>query len=157
MSEYARNLHFEDFSPGQVYVTAGRTISDADIVLFAGLSGDHTRIHVDEVFAKSTHFGGRVAQGMLGVSILTGLIAQLGTMDDTAMGLLELSVRFVAPMRPGDTLTARQTVAETRETSKRDRGIVRFDLALVNQDGTTVLTGSETIMVRRRPAVDAAS
>ena len=153
MSDSGSNLHFEDFGEGRIFVTSGRTITDADIILFAGLSGDHTRLHLDEVYAKaSTPFGGRVAHGMLGVSIMTGLIAQLRTLNETALGLLDVSVRFVAALRIGDTVVARQTVAGKRETSKPDRGIVFFDLELVNQDGVTVLTGKETVMVRRRPA-----
>jgi acyl dehydratase len=89
---------------------------------------------------------------MLGVSIMTGLLTQLGTMDDTAMGLLEISVRFLAPIRIGDTLTAHQTVSDKRETSKPDRGIVSFDLKLFNQDGVTVFSGKETVMLKRRPS-----
>ena len=86
MSAAGTSLHFEDFAEGQSFVTSGRTITDADIVLFSGLSGDHTRLHLDEVYARtSTPYGGRVAHGMLGVSIMTGLIAQLGTMHDTAI------------------------------------------------------------------------
>ena len=89
---------------------------------------------------------------MLGVSIATGLITQLGTMQDTAMGLLELTCRFTGPIRPGDTVHVVQTVAGKRESSKPDRGIVTFSLELVNQEGRQVFSGEEKIMVKRMPA-----
>lgn len=144
------SLHFEDFTVGQSFVTTGRTVGEADVLMFAGLSGDYTRIHMDAEFAKASIFGGRVAHGALGITIMTGLLTQLGTMTDTAMGLLEMSCRFTAPLRLGDTIRVKQTVADKRETSKPDRGIVTFDLVLLNQRGETVIAGSEKIMVRRR-------
>lgn len=149
-SARGKNLFFEDFEPGLVFETAGRTVTEADVTLFAGLSGDHTSIHMDAEYAKTTIFGVRVAHGLLGLSIASGLITQLGTLEETAMGLLEIGCRFTAPIRIGDTVRARQTVTEKRETSKPDRGIVSFELELFNQKGETVLAGAEKIMVRRR-------
>ena len=151
MSNNRRNLYFEELEAGETFESGGRTITDADIVLFAGLSGDQTRIHMDESFAKNTLFGSRVAHGALGLSIATGLITQLGTTEETAMALLDISSRFKAPMRIGDTLSVRLRVAEKRETSKADRGVVSFAFELVNQKDETVLEGVETVMVRRRP------
>lgn len=145
-----RGLHFDDFSVGQVFETGGRTVTEADIVLFSGLSGDFTRLHLDEEYAKASMFGSRVAHGMLGVAVATGLITQLGTLDDTAMGLLEFTCRFSAPIRIGDTVRVRQTVTEARATSKPDRGILTFGLELLNQRDETVFSGAEKIMVRRR-------
>lgn len=144
------SLHFEDFTVGQSFETTGRTVGEADVLMFAGLSGDYTRIHMDAEFAKNSIFGGRVAHGALGIAIMTGLLTQLGTMTDTAMGLLEITCRFTAPLRFGDTIRVRQTVADKRETSKPDRGIVTFNLALLNQRDESVIVGSEKIMVRRR-------
>lgn len=144
------SLYFDDFTVGQNFETTGRTVGEADVLMFAGLSGDYTRIHMDAEFAKNSIFGGRVAHGALGIAIMTGLLTQLGTMTDTAMGLLEMSCRFTAPLRLGDTIRVRQTVADKRETSKPDRGVITFDLALLNQRGESVIVGSEKIMVRRR-------
>ncbi|MBM3526397.1 MAG: dehydratase [Alphaproteobacteria bacterium] len=144
------NQHFEDFTVGQSFETTGRTVGEADILMFAGLSGDYTRIHMDAEFAKRSIFGERVAHGALGIAIMTGLLTQLGTVTDTAMGLLEMTCRFTAPLRLGDTIHVRQTVADKRETSKPDRGIVTFDLVLLNQRNESVIVGSEKIMVRRR-------
>lgn len=143
-----QGMFFEEFAVGQVFETGGRTVTDADVVLFAGISGDFTRLHLDEEYAKASMFKGRVAQGMLAVSIATGLLVQLGTLEGTAMGLLEFTCRFVAPVRLNDTVRVRQTVTEVRQTSKPDRGIVTFSLELLNQRGENAFTGSEKIMVR---------
>jgi acyl dehydratase len=151
MSKNRRSLFFEELEPDETFKSGGRTITDADIVLFAGLSGDQTRIHLDETFAQTTVFGGRVAHGALGLSVATGLITQLGTTEDTAMALLDISARFKAPIRVGDTLSVRLRVAEKHETSKADRGVVSFSFELVNQNDETVLEGAETVMVRCRP------
>ena len=152
MPQNRRNLYFEDLEPGETFESGGRTITDADIVLFAGLSGDYTRIHMDEAYARTTVFGGRVAHGALGLSVVTGLITQLGVTQETAMTLLDISARFKAPIRIGDTVRVRQRVASKRVTSKPDRGVVSFEFELVNQDSETVIEGAETVMVRCRPA-----
>jgi acyl dehydratase len=145
-----QGMFFEEFSVGQVFETGGRTVTDADVVLFAGISGDFTRLHLDEEYAKASIFKGRVAHGMLAVSIATGLLVQLGTLEGTAMSLLEFTCRFTAPVHLNDTVSVRQTVTEVRQTSKPDRGIVTFALELLNQHGETAFAGSEKIMVRRR-------
>lgn len=151
MSQNRHDLYFEDLEPDEAFESGGRTITDADIVLFAGLSGDYTRIHMDEFFARTTVFGGRVAHGVLGLSVATGLITQLGVTQESAMALLDISARFKAPIRIGDTVSVRQRVTSKRETSKPDRGVVSFAFELVNQDGESVIEGAETVMVRRRP------
>ena len=142
-------LYFEQFDIGRRFTTGGRTITDADLVLFSGLSGDFTRLHLDEEYARKQMFGGRVGHGMLGASIATGLITQLGTMEDTALGLLEFTCRFTGPLRPGDTVHVVQTVVEKKETSKPDRGIITFGLELANQNSERVFSGEEKIMIRR--------
>ena len=153
--ENQRSLCFDDLVIGTQFVSTGRTVTDADIVLFAGLSGDFTRIHLDEEYGRRGQFGGRVAHGALALSIATGLITQMGVTQDTAMALLEISVRFTAPVRIGDTIHVEQSVKEKKVTSKPDRGIVTFEFSVVNQSGGTVLTGSEKVMVCTRAAREA--
>ena len=145
----ARNLFFDELAIGARFISTGRTITDADIVLFAGLSGDFTRIHLDEEYGRQTAFGGRVAHGALGLSIATGLITQMGVTQETAMALLDITARFAGPLRIGDTVHAELSVRSKKETSKPDRGVVGFDFSLVNQKAETVLVGQETVMVRR--------
>lgn len=151
------SLFFEELEVGQVFTTRRRTVTEADVVAFAGLSGDYTRLHVDEEAAKASPFGTRVAHGFLGLAIASGLLMQLGVTDETALALLEVTCRFVGPIRFNDTIHVVQRVTDKRETSRADRGVVSFDVAVVNQKGETVLAASEKIMVRRGGAAAGAS
>jgi len=144
------SLYYEEFEIGQVFKTRGRTVTESDIVTFGGLSGDYSPIHMDEEFAKASPFGGRIAHGFLGVALASGLLVQLGISEETAIALLEFGCRFTGAIRMGDTIHVRQIVKEKRETSKPERGIVTFELEVVNQKGEVVIAGNEKIMIRRR-------
>lgn len=144
-------LYYEDFKTGQIFVSRGRTVTEADIVGFAGLSWDVNPLHTDAEFASKTIFGERIAHGMLGLVISTGLSQSLNILDDTILAFLGLNWNFVAPVKIGDTLHIEQTVGEKRETKKPDRGIVVFDSKLINQRGETVQEGARTVMVKRKP------
>jgi acyl dehydratase len=142
--------YFEDFEPGQEFVTRSRTITEADVVAFAGLSGDFNPLHMDEEFAKQTVFGARIAHGLLGLSIASGLINQLGIGEGTVMAFLGLTWNFKGAIKFGDTITVRERVAEKRETSKKDRGILRMGISVVNQRGEVVQEGEHTLLIKRR-------
>jgi acyl dehydratase len=144
------SLYYEDFQVGQEYLTRRRTVTEADITIFAGLSGDHSPIHTDEVFAKETPFGARIAQGALGLSIATGLIVQMGLTEDTAIALLEITCKFTDAIRIGDTLQVRQVVEDKRETSTPGRGIVTIRYDVLNQHGKVALAGLEKLMIKKR-------
>jgi acyl dehydratase len=144
-------LYFEDFAVGDEFVTLSRTVTEADIVAFAGLSGDYNQLHTDAEFAAGTIFGERIAHGLLGLAITGGLKQRLGIFDGTVMAFLGLTWDFVGPIRIGDTIHVRMVVAETRTTHKPDRGILVQDVELINQDGRTVQKGRHTAMMRRRP------
>jgi acyl dehydratase len=143
-------LYFEDFEIGSEYVTRSRTITEADVVAFAGLSGDFNSLHVDEEFAKKTIFGTRIAHGLLGLSVASGLINQLGIGEGTVMAFLGLSWNFKGVIRVGDTITVQERVGEKRETSKNDRGILRMAITVVNQHGDVVQEGEHVLMVKKR-------
>jgi acyl dehydratase len=143
-------LYFEDFEQDREYVTRSRTITEADVVAFAGLSGDFNPLHVDEEFAKTTIFGARIAHGLLGLSVASGLINQLGLGEGTVMAFLGLTWNFKGVIRIGDTITVRQLVADKRETSKKDRGILRMAITVLNQHGEVVQDGEHVLMVKRR-------
>lgn len=143
-------MFFEEFEIGQVFRSRGRTVTEADVVNFSYLSWDHNPLHTDEEFAKKTIFGKRIAHGMLSLAISTGLSQQLGILDDTIMAFLGIEWKFVAPVFIGDTLTLVQQVAEKRETSKPDRGIIVFEAKLANQKNDVVQEGKRTVMVRRK-------
>ena len=143
-------LYFEDFELGREYVTRSRTITEADVVAFAGLSGDFNPLHMDEEFGKKTMFGTRIAHGLLGLSVASGLINQMGIGEGTVMAFLGLTWNFKGAIRFGDTITAHQRVAEKRETSKKDRGILRMSITVLNQNGEVVQDGEHVLMVKRR-------
>lgn len=144
-----RGLTFDQFALGQRFVTAARTVTEADVVNFAGLSGDFNPLHTDQCFAASTPFGGRVAHGMLVASIATGLANQLGVFEGTTLALMEQLVRYRGPVRLGDTVHLELEVATLKETSDGRRGVVTFGAEVKNQDGQTVIDGHWLLMMRR--------
>jgi acyl dehydratase len=150
-------LYLEDFEIGKVMRTRGRTVGEADITTFAGLVGDWTPIHVDEHFAQTTPFGTRVAHGTLTLSIAVGLMSQLDLFTGTVVGLVNMIWSFANPVRIGDTIYANVTTLEKRATSKPGRGIVKLEIAVVNQSGVAVCRGVHDVMVLSRASGPATS
>lgn len=148
MSSIIRSLYFEDFAVGQKFVTRARTITEADIVNFAGLSWDHNQLHTDAEYAASTSYGKRIAHGLLGVIAHAGLSYELT--EDSILALLELTWQFKAPIYIGDTIHVEQTVKNLRESTAGDRGVLTFEKAVVNQKGEVVQTGTTTILLAKR-------
>jgi acyl dehydratase len=144
--------HYEDFSPGAEYGTGERTIDDATIHAFAELSGDFNPLHLDDGYAASTAYGRRIAHGVLGLAVATGLVAETHLTRGTLVALLGLDWDFRAPLLPGDRVTARVRVGETRRTSRGDRGLVRLGVQLLDQRGEIVQEGTWTYLVRCRNA-----
>ncbi len=118
------------------------TITDRDIQAFAELTGDHNPVHLDDAFASRTRFKRRIAHGMLVASQLSKVIAN----DLPGQGSVYLSqtLKFVAPVYPGDTVTARVTVISVRE----DKPIITLETVCVNQDGQKVITGEAIVLVQ---------
>lgn len=133
---------------GQKITTAGRTIGEGDITLFAGLAGDFTPIHVDDAFARTTPFGERIAHGPLTLSVAVGLLTQTGILGERVIGLVNLNWDFAGPVRIGDTIRAHVTVEEVRPTSKSDRNLATFLFEVVNQHGDAVQTGRLRVIVK---------
>lgn len=144
----SRGLRFSQFELGQTFESGGRTVTEADVVLFAGLSGDFNPLHTDATFAAKTPFGQRVAHGMLVASISTGLAQTLGIFEGTTLALMEQTFRYKAPTFFGDTVRARLIVRELTPSSKGGKGVVRFDSEVVKQDGTAVVEGEWVVMMR---------
>lgn len=139
--------HYEEFDIGQRFTTPRRTVIEADIHTFAGLSGDFNPLHMDEVFAKENDFGGRIAHGPMILGMAFGLGSR-DLLDGTVLGLLELGWKFMKPVRPGDTITVLVAVVDKRATKKPDRGVVHFELDVRNQNDETVQVGQAKLMVR---------
>src|SRR5512134_1781691 len=105
LSTTPRGMYFEEFQVGQVIYSAGRTITESDIVAFAGLSGDFNQMHVDAEYSARTPFGQRVAHGLLVLSIASGLAVQTGVMEGTVIAFREVNDwKFIKPVFIGDTI-----------------------------------------------------
>ncbi|AUW93822.1 MaoC/PaaZ C-terminal domain-containing protein [Sulfobacillus sp. hq2] len=143
--------YYEDFQVGAQWNTPARTITESDVMHFAQLSGDFNPLHTDFEFAKHQRFGKPVAHGMLGLSIVLGLIARLNIFDGTAVALLGIDQwKFSAPIFFGDTVHAMVTIRDMRETRDPRYGILFRSVQLVNQTGTVVQSGELNIMMQRK-------
>jgi acyl dehydratase len=144
-------LFFEDVEIGFRFETPRRTVTEADLVAFSGVSGDFNPLHTDSVFAAESIYGERIAHGALVVSLVTGLRHRVGLFDGTLMGLLEIrNWRFAVPVRIGDTIRAVTEVTALEETSKPDRGIMVQRIEVLNQEDTVVQDGEFVMLLRRR-------
>jgi acyl dehydratase len=149
MAFQPRGLTFDQFNVGDVFVCQGRTVTEADTVNFAGVSGDYNPLHTDEEFGKTTPFGSRIAHGVLGLAIATGQANQLGVFEGTTIALMQQVIKYTGAVKFGDTIHLELRVAEKKETSKPDRGIVTFDATVLNQHGKAVLEGQWTLLMKR--------
>jgi acyl dehydratase len=149
MSEPNRQ-YFEDIQVGDEYLSPGRTITEADIVAFAGLSGDYNVLHTDAEYMKSSIFGERIAHGLLGLSISSGLGSRAVARPFATIAFLGLRWRFKGPIKIGDTIKVRMKVTDKKETSKPDRGIVTVQRSVLNQRGELVQEGDTELMIERR-------
>ena len=144
----ASGTYFSDFTDGDEFISGGRTVTEADVVSFAGLSGDFNPLHTDAVFAAKTPFKQRIAHGMLAASISTGLGQTLGIFEGTTLALLSQTFVYKAPVFFGDTIKLRLTVESTKPSSKGGKGVVQFQSDIVNQDQTVVVAGTWTVLFR---------
>jgi acyl dehydratase len=155
MSDTVRTgLRYADLRVGLAFRSPGRTITDADLVAFAGLTGDYSELHTSDVYAKASEFGRRVAHGMLGLAYAHGLMwARTGELRDVAIAFLGISDwRFTGPIFVGDTIFVDYAIAELRDSRSRPtQAIATFDVAVVNQDGATVQHGRKALLVSKVP------
>jgi len=144
------SLHFEDFIPGLEHVTRGRTMTESDIVSFAGLSGDFTELHTNEEYAREGPFGKRIVHGLLTLSVSEGLRVRTNLTTGTVIAFYGIDkLRFVKPVFIGDTIHVKSTVVE--RVAKSDvMGVVTFDSAVLNQHGETVLVYRNKLSIKNR-------
>ncbi len=148
-----RGMYFEDFQIGQQIVTAGRTITEADIMAFAGLSGDFNQLHTDAEFAKATPFGQRIAHGLLVTSIASGLAAQTGILEGTTIAFREISEwKFSKPVFIGDTVHVVLEVVDLKPARRLGGGVVSIKVDVRNQRDETVMRGVWAVIMASRPA-----
>ncbi len=148
-----RGLYWEEWDIGAVFESPARTVTETDIVMFAGLSGDYNPLHTNEEHCKQTQFGTRIAHGPLVYAIAAGLLFQLHLYDDTLIAFLGFeNLRFTKPVKAGDTIHARVKVLDKRETSNPDRGVMRRELHVLNQRGEVVQESIQAFLLKRKPA-----
>src|SRR6266487_4504668 len=140
--------YFEDYELGAVRQTLGRTITETDIVLHAGQTGDFYPHHMDAEWCKTQSFGQRIAHGTLIFSVAVGMTA--GEINPLAFSYGYDRLRFIKPVFIGDTIRSRVTIKEKRDHKKPDQGIVVEALEVINQRGETVLACEHLLMVKRR-------
>jgi len=150
MAYESRGKYFEDFNVGDIIETAGRTVREADIVLFAGLSGDYNPLHTNAEWAKNSPFGVCIAHGILTLAITSGLIVQSRIFEGTSLGLLGTTEKYTAPVRPGDTIHVEIEVMSKKESAKGGKGIIEFKCRTINQDGIVVLEHTETTLLKMK-------
>lgn len=142
--------YFEDFTIGGTVTSRGRTITEADIVAFAGLSGDFVELHINEEYAKKGPFGRRIAHGALIFSISTGLMTQMNQTNETVIAFYGLDkLRFTKPVFIGDTVHVVKRVVEKQQKGT-DRGVVTFETKVLNQHDEPVIIYSDKLMVKAR-------
>jgi acyl dehydratase len=144
--------HYEELDVNARFDTPGRTILDADIVQFAGLTADFNPLHTDDIYASHSDFRGRVAHGPMLVGMAFGLASRAGLLDGTALALLDLTWKFTKPVRPGDTVFVKVRVVGKRPARKPDRGVVEFGLDVINQRDEIVQSGTANLLMKRGPS-----
>jgi 3-hydroxybutyryl-CoA dehydratase len=143
-------VYFEDYVVDAVAISRGRTVTEADIVNFAGLSGDFVELHMNEEYAKRGPFGRRIAHGALIFSISTGLMVQMTHHPEAIVAFYGVDkLRFVAPVFIGDTIHISQRVIE-KQTKNAERGVVASEITVLNQDSKPVVVYTTRLMVKTR-------
>lgn len=143
-------MYFEDYAVDAVTVSRGRTITETDIVNFAGLSGDFVELHTNAEYAKRGPFGRRIAHGALIFSVSTGLLMQMPCDPEAIVAFYGVDkMRFVAPVFIGDTIHLSRRVVE-KQLKNAERGVVAFENTVLNQDARPVLVYIARLMLKTR-------
>lgn len=147
-----RGMWFEEFEVGQQIITSARTITEGDIVSFAGLSGDYNQIHTDAEFATKTPYGKRLAHGLLGLSIVSGLAMRTGVLEGTVIAFREITNwKFTSPVFIGDTIHAELNIIETKAIPRLNGGSIVLEITVKNQNNDVTMKGTWTAIVASQP------
>jgi acyl dehydratase len=146
-----RGLYFEEYEIGYKSVTTGRTITEGDIVRFAGLTGDFTQLHIDAAYSAVGPFGERIAHGLLVLSIALGLAVQTGMIEGTVIAFRELDWKFSLPVMIGDTIRTQIEVVETKPLPRLGGGNVNMKVSVLNQEDKVVNRGHWQMLVQSEP------
>lgn len=146
-------MFFEDYQIGEVLASPGRTITETDIVMFAAFTGDWHPIHTNVEYAKKTIFGERIAHGMLGLTVGSALIFRLGPYVFTPKKFIAFygidKIRFIAPIKIGDTIRCEAKVAEMKEHDEKT-GVISYEATIKNQRDEDCIVFTPKILVGRK-------
>ncbi len=148
MAELRR--YFDEIQLGEEYESPGRTVTETDIVIFAGLSGDYNVLHTDAEFMKRSIFGERIAHGLLGLAIQAGLFTR-ATQAYATLAFVGLRWKFKGPIKIGDTIRLKAKVLAKKGAGKPDRGLVTVQRTVLNQRDEVVQEGETDLIVERKP------
>ena len=146
----SRGLYFAEFEIGQKLVTAGRTITESDIVRFAGLTGDFNQMHTDAEYAAAGPFEKRVAHGLLVQSVAVGSAAQSGVIEGTVLAFRELNCKFSLPVFIGDTVHVKLEIIKKKALPRLEGGQIVMKFRVLNQEGKAVQRGEWVLLVQSR-------
>jgi len=153
MADESNLKYWEDLEIGEEHISPSRTVTESDIVSFAGLSGDYNELHTNEEFCKDTMFGGRIAHGLLGLSISSGLFTRTEfgqQIGKNLIAFLGLEWKFKGPIKIGDTITVKVRIIDKKETKNPERGVFVLKREVYNQRGELVQEGETPLMIKRR-------
>jgi acyl dehydratase len=143
-------MYFEDYTLGEIRTSRGRTVTEADIVNFAGLSGDFVELHMNEEYARRGPYGRRIAHGALIFAISTGLMTQMMPHHEAIVAFRGLDqLRFLAPVFIGDTVHVTKKTVD-KQSNDGVRGLVFFETTVLNQEGKAVLAYIDRLLVKCR-------
>lgn len=142
-----RGPYLDELEVGRTFLSGSRTVTEADLVNYAGFSGDFHPLHSDEEYAKKTEFGTRILHGPAVFAMATGLMYRTGMLDETAVAFLGMDWKLHRPVLVGDTIRVSQTVAAYRRSrSHSDRGVATFDVQVLNQHNDICHRGQWSLM-----------
>lgn len=143
--------YFDDWVQDEEFLTPTRTMTETDVVMFAAMSGDYNELHTSAEATKNNQFGRRIVHGLLGLAVSHGLLFRTGYLEGTAIAFMSVDGwNFKAPIYFGDTIHVKGKIVEKKASkSKTDRGIIKFYLEILNQNGIVVQSGFKTIMMKR--------
>ncbi len=151
MTNSSRGRYFEEFNPGDKFISGSRVINEDDIEVFSELSGDYNRIHTDREYAKEFLYGERIAHGLLSLAMVSGLASRLGFTKDTIISFREINWKFRQPVKIGDSIEGSFIVDKKRDLAGSDGGIVNFRVRVTNQKNELVQSGRWSLIIKNRP------
>ncbi len=155
---HQRGLYFEEFEVGRSFTTPGRTVTEADIMAFAGVSGDFNLIHTDAEYAASGPFGQRIAHGLLVLSIASGLATRSGFIEGTVLAWRDIQDwKFSRPVFIGDTVRVTASVLQMKAMPRLGGGLIEFEIRVLNQHDELLQRGTWGMLIQNRPESETTS